>query len=77
MSADLQTMSDCQLIHEAAFYIMKIRNTGQPLDEMLSAFNSGDMRAITIRAYDRRQGLWTPTEFANDEMVACEKKRQP
>lgn len=75
MSADLQAMTDCQLIQEAAFYIMKIRNAGQPLDEMLSAFNKGDMRAITIRAYDRRQGLWTPTEFAEEERVACEKKR--
>lgn len=73
MSADLSTATDCELIYQGAYYIMKIRNAGQPLDEMLSAFNSGDLRAITIRAYDRRQGLWTPTEFANEEMVACEK----
>lgn len=67
----LADMTDCQLIYEGAYYIMAIRNTGQPLDQMLSAFNRGDLKAITIRAYDRRPGLWTPTEFANDEMTRC------
>lgn len=64
-------MTDCELIYEGAYYIMAIRNTGQPLDQMLAAFNQGDLKAITLRAYDRRQGLWTPTEFANDEMSRC------
>lgn len=72
--ADLSNATDCELIYQGAYYIMAIRNTEQPLDEMLRAFNSGDLKAITIRAYDRRAGLWTPTEFANEEMARCLKQ---
>ncbi len=58
------------------FAVAFLRDDGRmvpevPLDQMLRAFDNGDLRAITIRAYERRQGLWTPDEFANDEMVAC------
>lgn len=67
----LADMTDCELIYQGAFYIMEIRNRQAPLDEMLRAFNQGDMRAMTIRAYNRRAGLWTAAEFANEEMAAC------
>lgn len=75
MSADVQGMTHCELVYEGAYSIMALRNAGEPLNEMLRAFKSGDMRAVTIKAYDLRQGLWTPQEFANDQMVACEKRR--
>lgn len=75
MMAPVADMTDCELVYEGAYYIMAIRNAGQPLDEMLRAFNRGDLKAITIRAYERRPGLWTPTEFANEEMARCLKTR--
>lgn len=67
----LADMTDCELVRVAAFNIMEIRNREAPLDEMLRAFNRGEMKAITIRAYNRRAGLWTAAEFANEEMVRC------
>ncbi len=67
----LADMTDCELIYQGAFYIMEIRNKEAPLDEMLRAFKSGDLRAITLRAYNRRAGLWTAAEFANEEMARC------
>ncbi len=67
----LADMTDCELIYVAAENIMEIRNREAPLDEMLRAFRNGDMRAITLRAYSRRAGLWTPAAFANEEMARC------
>jgi hypothetical protein len=71
----MQAMTNCELVYEGAYAVMALRNAGEPLNKMLRAFKSGDMRAVTLRAYDLRQGLWTPQEFANDEMLACEKGR--
>lgn len=67
----LADMTDCELIREGSFYIMKIRNTGQPLDQMLSAFRAGDLRAVTLRAYGHPRGSVTALDFAASEMDRC------
>lgn len=67
----LADMTDCELIREGSFYIMKIRNAGQPLDQMLSAFQAGDLRAVTLRAYEHPRGSVTALDFAADEMERC------
>lgn len=67
----LADMTDCELIYTGAVNIMELRNREAPLDEMLRSFRNGDLKAITLRAYSRRAGLWTPVEFANEEMAAC------
>lgn len=72
----LADMTDCELLHVAAVNIMELRNREVPLDEMLRSFRNGDLQAITLRAYNRRAGLWTPAEFANDEMAACLRTRR-